>query len=394
MAWRDQRLRDLFWICAATAAWAFGFGTGSQLASHWMNDRGASHELIGWGHAFYYLGLALGSISAPWAARGLGRYAPVLGMLVCGPTLAAFPFVTEPYGWLVLRFLNGAAGALGLIPLEARVSRDAPSGERARNFAFYGVALTLGGAVGIWTALNLYDWQPLVPFWLGSAAPIAGGLMLLGCLPRAPNDEPVKALPVRLVGRRQFLSFGTAWSQGFLEGGMIAFLALYLEGRGLTADLAGDLMGVTTIGVIIFQVPVSWLADRCGRMPVLLGCYGVVLAGLGLAPLCPDARSLASCLFLFGACAGAMYPLGLAMLGEDVPEPSLATVYSWYLAVECVGSLMGPPVMGMAIDAWGGAAMFGVGMVAVALVLLIARLIRTGSRRAKSSENEPDSRAA
>ncbi len=135
-------------------------------------------------------------------------------------------------------------------------------------------------------------------------------------------------------------------------------------------------MGITTIGVMLFQVPISWLADRHGRVPVLLGCYAVVIAGLGLAPVCPGTVTLAVCLFLLGGCAGAMYPLGLALLGDGQSEASLARTYSWYLAMECVGSLMGPPAMGMAIDDLGGWAMFPVGLAAVALVLILWSAIR------------------
>jgi MFS family permease len=371
----DPRRRNLLLICLASAAWAFGFGVGSQLVSHWMNAQDASKELIGWNHSCYYFGLAMASLGVPWMSRRLGPRGAALGMLVCGPTLALFPWV-GPVGWFVLRLVNGAASALSLIPLEAMVSREAPAGQRARDFAFYGVAITLGGALGMWGALQLVEWDALLAFYAGSALPMLGGLALLFWLPTRAAHDTETAGPIQFDWRRHFLSFGTAWSQGFLEGGMVAFLALYMESRGFSADVAGDLMGVTTIGVLLAQVPVSWLADRHGRIPVLLGCYAVVLAGLALAPICPGSIALAICLFAFGASAGAMYPLGLALLGDGLPESSLARVYSWYLAMECLGSLMGPPAMGMAIDALGGWSMFAVGFAAVAIVLTTWAIVR------------------
>ena len=45
-------------------------------------------------------------------------------------------------------------------------------------------------------------------------------------------------------------------------------------------------------GVILFQVPISWLADRYGRLPALLGCYGVVAAGLIAVPFTTDTLPL------------------------------------------------------------------------------------------------------
>lgn len=367
----DRRLRNLLLICVATAMWSFGFGASTQLVSHWLNDQGASKELIGWNHSCYYLGLAVASLGVPWLTRRFGARGAALGMLACGPTLLLFPWMDGPVGWIALRLLNGGASALSLVPLEALVSRDAKPGQRARDFAFYGVALTLGGALGMWAGLNLYEYDAHFAFVLASASPMAGGLAVWLWLQPGPAAAAEAAPPLTLEWRRHFLSFGTAWSQGFLEGGIVAFLALYLESRGLSAERAGDLMGVTTVGVMLFQVPVSWLADRLGRVPVLVGCYAVVIAGLALAPLCPGLVTLAVCLFVFGACAGAMYPLGLALLGDGHSEASLARVYSWYLAMECVGSLMGPPAMGRAMDRWGGWAMFVVGLAAVVSVLVL-----------------------
>jgi MFS family permease len=393
-----KRLPNLALIGLATAAWSFGFGVGSQVVSHWMNEHGADNTVIGLNHSSHYLGLALGSLAVPWLARRLGPRSAALGMLACGPTLAIFPWAGGPLGWFVLRLLNGAASALSLIPLEAFISRAARPEKRARDFAFYGVALTLGGAFGIWAGLQCYEAAEVLTFYLGAAAPVLGGLAVLTGLRAEPATAPRQATgATRFRWRRHFLSFGTAWSQGFLEGGLLAFLALYLEWRGLSAYAAGDLIGVTMVGVIVFQVPVSWIADRCGRVPVLLGCYAVAMAGLALVPFCPGTVILACCLFAFGACSGAMYPLGLALLGEGLSEAALARVYSWYLAVECAGSLMGAPAMGWARDLGGDDSMFTVGLAALGLVVAGWAGLRLSLRRTsvvEPSTAEMTSRAA
>jgi len=72
-----------------------------------------------------------------------------------------------------------------------------------------------------------------------------------------------------------------------------------------------------------------------------------------------------------GACCGALYPLGLALLGERVPASGLARANAWYLACNCAGSLTGPIVIGLAIDRYGLAAQFAVGAAAVLGVLAI-----------------------
>src|SRR5205807_177843 len=177
------------------------------------------------------------------------------------------------------------------------------------------------------------------------------------------------AAPTPLDFRGNFLSFGSAWSQGFLEGGMVAFLSLYLLALGLSEQQAGWLISTTMVGVLLFQVPVAWLADRLGRLPVLLACYGLVAVGLIGLPLAGTSALLPVWLFVVGACSGAFYPLGLALLGERLPETELDRANAWYLSLECLGSLMGPALMGAARDWAGETAMFAVGEAAVLLVL-------------------------
>jgi MFS family permease len=381
----DNRLRNLILICLASGAWAFGFGVGSQLVTHWLRAHHETDTVIGLNHGCHYLALALASLAVPWITRQFSMRMAALGLILCGVTLAVFPWADGPFGWFGLRLLNGAASGLSLIPLEALISRDALPEHRARNFGLYGVSITVGAAIGIWLGLDLYRPDNFLAFYLGGAAPTVAGFAIWRWLVATRPHASDAAAPARMSWSRRFLSFGTAWCQGFLEGGMLAFLSSYLMFRGLSKDLAGAMIGVTMIGVILFQVPVSWLADRGGRVPVLLGCYAVTLVGLALVPFCPETVTLACCLFAFGACSGAMYPLGLALLGEGLADSSLARGYAWYMAIECVGSLTGAPAMGAARDLWGDGAMFPVGAAVVGLVVLVWFGLRSRQRSAESA---------
>ncbi len=99
-------------------------------------------------------------------------------MIAAGITLAAFPWGGDPASWYMLRFLNGWAGAMSLVPLETIVSRDSLPDRKTTNFAFYGVSLTVGGALGIAIGLNLYEPGNTLAFYLGGGVPSAAGLFL------------------------------------------------------------------------------------------------------------------------------------------------------------------------------------------------------------------------
>lgn len=369
--------RSIWLICTTSGLWAFSFGLGSQVVTHWLKAQDVSDTVVGLSHSFYYFGLAAASCGVPALTRRFGPTAcATFGMIFAGVTLAAFPWAGGEWGWYLCRFLNGVAGALSLVPLETIVSRDSVPHKKTQNFAYYGVSLTLGGALGIGLGLSTFQPGETSAFYLGAVLPIVAGLALAVFLPtRAATDAPGQRVPLGL--RRNFLSFGTAWCQGFIEGGMLAFLSLFLVSRGFSADMAGMLMGVMMVGVILFQVPVSWLADRHGKTPILLCCYAVVALGLLGIPWLTGSLWLALALFCFGACTGAMYPLGLSRLSDNMPESGLARAYAWYLAIECVGSQAGAAIMGKARDLWGESAMFGVSLAAVLLVLAIWWMVRS-----------------
>lgn len=379
----------LLLICATCLGWAFSFGLGTQVITHWLNELDVSDTVIGVCQSFYYLGVALGSCAVPWMNR---RFGPIrcaaLGLVLSGVTLAVFPWTDAIWLWYSLRLLSGWAGAMTLVPLETLVSRDSPIDQKTRNFGCYGVALTVGGAIGIGIGLHLCGPGETRPFYLGAIVPIAVSVLFFAGMARYPQRRASDERKYPLGWRRNFLSYGTAWCQGFLEGGMLVFLSLFLVTRGFSTDEAGVFMGVTMVGVILFQIPVAWLADRLGRTPILLGCYAVVAVTLVAIPWLSNSIVLAVGLFCFGACSGAMYPLGLALLGDRMPEAGLARAYAWYLAVECVGSQLGAAAMGKARDRWGDASMFTVGLAAMLLVLT-AWLVVQGTMKTEAAAPEP-----
>jgi MFS family permease len=367
-------------ICGCAAAWAFNFGLATQLTTLWLKDLGHSNTAIGLNQACYYFGLALVVTLVPALMRGWGAWCSVAGMALSGASIALFPFAGGLAGWYGLRILSGAAGALSLIPLETYISRGARPEHRSRNFGCYALALTLGGGIGLGLGPNLFEPGARLPFGLAGAVVLLAGLAFC-----AYQSSPSASAAARVAGAsrnaaRSFLSYGTAWSQGFLEGGMLAFLSLYLLSLGLSAESAGFMLGASMVGILLFQVPVGWLGDRVGRTAALLGCYAMVLAGLAVLPTCAPGLWLIVWLFLLGGCSGAFYPLGMALLGDRESETGVAKAYAWYMILEAVGSQLGPPLMGVARDWWGEAAMFAVGETAVVLVLLAWVVVRFVTR--------------
>ncbi|HEY7307773.1 MAG TPA: MFS transporter [Gemmataceae bacterium] len=361
--------RTLLMLCLASAGWAFSFGLGAPLASLWLRDAGRSARVIGLNTSLYYLGIALASLVVPYLMRRASRACVVGGILADAAATTLFPWADALPAWFALRLTGGMATALSIIPMETLVNHNAPPQRRARDFGFYAFSVALGIALGSLVGLPLYPLNPRFPFALGGAVTLASALLAwLGWPVDGPALEKT-AGDSSLSLRKNSLSYGTAWVQGFLEGGLITFLSIYLLGLDYTEGAVSLLIGGLFAGVILCQVPVAWLADRLGRLRVLLGCHSLLLAALLFLRWCPGTASLSVCLFLLGTCCGALYPLGLALLGDRVPAAGLARANACYLASNCAGSLCGPVLFGLVIDVFGLSAQFFVGVLSVALVV-------------------------
>jgi MFS family permease len=229
---------------------------------------------------------------------------------------------------------------------------------------------------------------PVLVFALGGVPVlVAAGLIRLCPGAFAPAAQESGPCPELAVGRN-VLSFGSAWGQGFLEGGMVGHLAVYLLFLGMTAGAASWVIAGIMVGVILFQVPVAWLADRFGRTRALLGCYAATALALLVMPFCGPSGWLVGALLVAGACSTSFYPLGMTLLGERLPQSAMARGNARFLMFNCLGSLVGPAVCGVAMQWFGKPALFVAAEGAVLLVLAVwaARLYAERRHERESRE--------
>lgn len=363
----STRIRDLLILSLASSGWGFSFGLALPLGALWLTDAGLSNQLVGLSTSVYYLGVAGASLLLPWLMQRGSRVLVITGLFLGALTTVLFPYVNGLAGWFALRLLSGIATAICLIPMETSINHNAPPDRRARDFSIYAVSVALGIGLGDVVGLSLYQNSPPLAFLLGGLASLlAGILMLVGYQKELPVPQEDGLEP--LQWKNHVFTLATAWFQGVLEGGVLTFMTTYLIGIGFGQATTSGLVGSLFFGVVLIQIPGAWVADAFGRFRVLLLCHIVVLASLLILPFIGEAWVMGLFLFAIGAASAFLYPLGMAVMGETVPPRQMGTANSYYLAINCLGSLMGPWVMGKAIDLWGPGAMFGTGILASGLV--------------------------
>jgi MFS family permease len=391
---RSRRRLTLAVLSLASAGWAFTFGLGVPLGALCLSAGGHSAETVGLATSLYYLGIAVAAPFVPRLMRhGRGRKVVAAGMTIDALTTALFPWFPSLTWCFVLRVLGGVATALCLIPMETQVNYNAEPAHRARDFGVYAFCVALGIGLGQIVGVMLRD-SATLGFALGGFVALAMAVLVDFALPEETPADEEQAGTGRLSFGPAFFSLGTAFAQGFLEGTTMTFLSGYLLDLAHGDGVVGLLLATLFLGVVLVQLPGAWTADRLGRGRVVLVCHLIVLAGLASLPWLVAPAALGGTLFVVGACCAALYPLGLALLGESVPRDAMARANAWYLACNCAGSLAGPWLTGRAIDLFGSRAMFAAAGLASALVVVAAALAWLRNTLARAGEVVSAQRAA
>ncbi len=374
------------WLTLAAAISAIstvgiGLSLSIPLLSLRMAEAGFSARDIG-------LNTALGAIATlvfapfvPRTARHFGVRRLMLAALVLGMAcLLAFGLTRNFTLWFPLRLLFGASLTVLFVMSEYWINAAAPPERRGFIMGIYATALALGFATGP-ALLGLTGTDGLIPFALGA------GLFALAGVPvaLAGNGAPV----LEGKGRIKLLAFLAgapaatlaAFTFGVIETGAMSLLPVYALRLDYGEARAALCVSLFAIGSVLFELPIGYLSDRMDRR-VLLFC--VALAGLGgclVAPFAGGFLGLAAVLLVWGGIVGALYPLGLAHLGARYSGPELATANAAFVMLYSLGMLLGPPLLGAAMDLWNPHGLFG-GMAALFAAYIAVITVRLWREKA------------
>ncbi len=382
---------------------------GVVLTLHVVSSLGLGYGAAGLVATAATVGMAVG---APWRGRAVDRVglrrALVPSVIAEAAVWSAAPFV--PYRWLLVVAVVG--GLLGLpIFTVTRQSLSVLVPEERRRTAYsldsIGVEISfiLGPTLGVLLATQVSTTAALLA--VGACAVLAG-LALMAFNPPtrsaapavapATSDHGVGGAPRRGrlgAARRGWFSpalaavlAATAAATVVLAGtdvGVVAHLradgAVELTGLVFAAWAVGSSAGALVYGAL--QRPVSPL--------LLLLALAVLTVPVGLAPT-PVLLALA--IIPAGALCAPVITATAEAVARMVPEDVRGEAMGWHGSALTMGSALGAPVAGAAIDAagpWAGFAAVGsVGLLLAVAGLAVQRVrrLRTGRRAAGAAPPE------
>jgi MFS family permease len=310
--------------------------------------------------AAFSVGFIAGTIAGPHLIDRAGHIRTFAAASAVASALAiAFTFRVDPFTWTVVRVLMGVCIAGLYLVIESWLNGASTDATRGRLFSIY-MVIQLASLAGGQPLLNFASPLGFGAFALGSV------LLSLAIVPvvltRTVAPMPPRLVPVsiRRLYRISPLAFLGALSAGFTLGAINAMAPVYLQALSFGVDEVVSFMAALYLGGLALQWPAGWLSDRLGRRCVLVGtsiALGVLSAFLaGLDPA--SASGLWALAAAFGALAYPIYSLAAAHANDQAGPAEAVATSGGLLLVSSVGSIIGPPLCGIAMNAFGAHAMF------------------------------------
>ncbi|KAF9077319.1 major facilitator superfamily domain-containing protein [Rhodocollybia butyracea] len=155
------------------------------------------------------------------------------------------------------------------------------------------------------------------------------------------------------------------------------FLPLYANSLGLSASLGSVLLAVFNISSALGRVSFGALCDLCG--PITSLCFALILSALSLLAIWPVSSSLVPLIvftILNGFGNGGFFSTIPSVVAHIYGPVRVTTVFSMVLTGWAAGYLMGSPVAGWLLDAYGGS---GAGIAAYRPAMYYAGSMSVGS---------------
>ena len=349
-----QQRHTLIPVFAACAAIGLQAGVNIPIVPLALEQQGHDKLTIGVVSAMWAVGMLSFGTRIPKLAARFGAVPAIVGAVVIGALInCAYTVTSGPIAWAALNFLHGAIGGVPWVVSEIWMNVVVEENRRGRVMGIYAAMVALGLAMGPMVLQVVGVYGP-APFLTGAAMSLLVAVPLLPFWRTAPRIRVDASSGFATVIVVAPLAMFAALSCGLGEQVAFSFLPVYAVGAGVSPDTGALWLSAFVLGNVVLQWPIGWLADHADRRAVLAGCtFASALLVIGLSLIPAQWAGTVGVVALWGGVSFSIYPVGLALLGQRFRGGDIARANTAFSMLYIVGGLVGRPLAGAAMDAFG-----------------------------------------
>lgn len=346
--------RSLVPVFIACAAIGLQSGAAMPLVPLALERQGEDKLTIGIVAAGWAIGMLTTGPHIPRLAARFGAVPLILAAVMAGSLCTVgYTLATDPVAWFALTFLHGAVGGVPWVVSEIWMNLVVEEKRRGRVMAIYAAMFAGGMALGPFVLQVVGVYGP-VPFLTCAGLALLVALPLLPYRYRAPAIRHHAESGYGAIFVAAPLAMLAAFAGGLGEQVAFSFLPVYAVSAGVAPETGALWLSAFVVGNVALQWPIGWLADNVDRRGVLAGCTLISAAlVIGLTFVPAQSLSIVGVIMLWGGISFAIYPVGLALLGQRFHGGDIARANTAFSLIYVVGGLVGRPLTGAAMDAVG-----------------------------------------
>ncbi|AFZ56824.1 MFS transporter [Anabaena cylindrica FACHB-243] len=307
---------------------------------------------IGANSTVYFLMIALGTPLVAKILHRIGlRKTMMLGLILMGISAPLFPWTTQLSLWFVIRIIMGFGCCLYLVCGQTALNYFCHDSNRAITNGLYALAFSLGFGIGPVIGSSLYNISPKLTFSLGSLLIICGIVAVSLGLPEKPVVFQATAR-IKLMKKLK-LPLQSAFAYGFTEATLVSLYPVYLLQQNYSVEQIGLTFAVFVFGGLIATVPITHLADRFGRLKILLATMCVALLSILSLGIVTNNITIQILTFIIGASVSPILPLSIAMMGDELSRNELSSGSALLTTIYSFGCTLGPILSSLIMQIFG-----------------------------------------
>lgn len=333
-----------------------------------MKEKGYDNIVIGANSTLYFFVIAAGTPIVASILRQIGlRKTMMLGFLLMGITAPLFAFTTQLSFWFIIRGVMGLACCLYLISGQTAINYFCNDQNRAMVNGLDALAFSLGFGIGPIMGAVAYNLSPQITFLLGSGLILSGIVVVFFGLPektvkfQKPNFSIIQKLKLPLQG---------AFAYGFSVATLVSLYPLFLLEQNYGIERMGLIFGLFILGGLISTVPITHLADKMGKVKVLVVSVIIVIVSVFGLSLIENPMITPFLAFVSGVGMSPIFPLSLALIGSTVTLNELSSGSAVFTSIYSAGCTAGPILSAIVMTIMGTRYIFSLMLVIFVLFLL------------------------